>query len=404
MSKVPFFSVVMPTRNRAELLPFAIRSVLNQSFGDFEIIVSDNFSTDQTREVVESIGDQRIKYFRTASSLPMGDSWEFALSQATGRYITFLSDDDAYAKLFLEKLSTVINSESADVVTCRLAPFYTQSSHEYGLRIPRNSLVLTPFDRKLSVLKRSDAMKVLYSQARLMETEAQHRAVRIPQLVNTAYSFSVVQRVKSRVPKIFPIVGSDIYSAALFLNAANKFCFINEPLYLHAIWDGSATVNEQSFFEKYPDERRLEYVPLKLLFSSSNYVTNTVLRAKADWGPDFHQLEADWVNYFIRSHDEIRYKEASKIDMSIEIREFELSLAAQSKELRRKVSNSISGYSTTKTRMKLAIRNSALGKLLLRIKNRNVRIHSGFNDIAHCGEMIDSSFLDRNSERPVRNT
>ncbi len=74
----------MPTRNRAELLPFAIRSVLNQTFDDFELIISDNFSSDETPQVAQSFGDRRIRYFRSEAPLSMGDSWEFAISHASG--------------------------------------------------------------------------------------------------------------------------------------------------------------------------------------------------------------------------------------------------------------------------------------------------------------------------------
>src|SRR5436309_9290227 len=91
----PFFSVVLTTRNRAALLPFAVRSILAQSYGDFEIIISDNFSSDNTPEVAQSFGESRISYVRTRESLSMSESYSFALSHARGQYVTFLSDDDA---------------------------------------------------------------------------------------------------------------------------------------------------------------------------------------------------------------------------------------------------------------------------------------------------------------------
>ena len=58
----PFFSFIIPTKNRSAILKFAIQSCLNQSFGDFEIIVSDNNSKDRTEEVVKKFTDARIKY------------------------------------------------------------------------------------------------------------------------------------------------------------------------------------------------------------------------------------------------------------------------------------------------------------------------------------------------------
>jgi len=63
-NKTPFFSVCIPTYNRANFLPQAIESVLAQDFTDFELIICDNASTDNTQEVVEKYQDKRIRYCR----------------------------------------------------------------------------------------------------------------------------------------------------------------------------------------------------------------------------------------------------------------------------------------------------------------------------------------------------
>ena len=66
----PFFSIVIPTRNRAGLLPHALRSALAQTWQDYEILVSDNHSTDATPEVVGEVGADRVRYVRTPSPYP----------------------------------------------------------------------------------------------------------------------------------------------------------------------------------------------------------------------------------------------------------------------------------------------------------------------------------------------
>jgi glycosyltransferase involved in cell wall biosynthesis len=62
---MPFFSVVIPTFNRGDLLPYAVQSVLKQTFEDFEIIVSDNCSSDDTPKVSKQFEDPRFRYLRT---------------------------------------------------------------------------------------------------------------------------------------------------------------------------------------------------------------------------------------------------------------------------------------------------------------------------------------------------
>ena len=63
MSGTPFFTVIIPTFNRADLLAIAIQSVLDQTFTNWELIVVDDGSTDHTASVVKSFGDERIRYY-----------------------------------------------------------------------------------------------------------------------------------------------------------------------------------------------------------------------------------------------------------------------------------------------------------------------------------------------------
>ncbi len=78
---MPRFSVIMPTRNRAALLQFALQSASEQIYEDYEIVVSDNRSDDNTKQLVESFNSNRIRYAQTPDALSMPDSWEFAVSQ-----------------------------------------------------------------------------------------------------------------------------------------------------------------------------------------------------------------------------------------------------------------------------------------------------------------------------------
>jgi glycosyltransferase involved in cell wall biosynthesis len=93
---MPKVSILIPTHNRARLLRKAIVSVLEQSFQDFEIIVVDDASDDDTRDVVESLADGRIRYFRHAENRGEGASRNTGLVHSTGQYIAFIDDDDTW--------------------------------------------------------------------------------------------------------------------------------------------------------------------------------------------------------------------------------------------------------------------------------------------------------------------
>jgi glycosyltransferase involved in cell wall biosynthesis len=105
----PLFSIVIPTRDRPNLLRDAIQSALEQEFDDYEIIVSDNSTNSETEKVVSEFWSKKLKYFRTPKPLDMPRSWDFALSKANGKFITFLADDDLLPKKFLQFYSKIVN-------------------------------------------------------------------------------------------------------------------------------------------------------------------------------------------------------------------------------------------------------------------------------------------------------
>ena len=102
------FSVLLPTRNRLEYLRYAIETVLRQDYGDWEIIVSDNFSEDDIAGYVRSLGDDRIRYFRTPSSVPVTRNWNNALEQSIGDYVIMLGDDDGLLPGYFSTLVEVL--------------------------------------------------------------------------------------------------------------------------------------------------------------------------------------------------------------------------------------------------------------------------------------------------------
>lgn len=104
-------SVVIPTYNRAELLDRAIASVLAQHGNDFEVVVSDNCSTDQTVAMVgKYLNDSRIRYSRNESNIGMVGNWKKAIQElASGEWFLLLSDDDYLLdKNYLSKVARAI--------------------------------------------------------------------------------------------------------------------------------------------------------------------------------------------------------------------------------------------------------------------------------------------------------
>lgn len=95
-------SVIIPTYNRSWGLKIAIESVLAQTVRDFELVVVDDCSSDDTAGVVNSFEDSRITYFRQGKNVGMVANWGAGLSLATGEFVSFLMDDDYLRPTFLE--------------------------------------------------------------------------------------------------------------------------------------------------------------------------------------------------------------------------------------------------------------------------------------------------------------
>ncbi len=94
--QMPKVSVILPTHNRAHLLVRAIKSALSQTFGDFELLVIDDCSTDNTREIVAGFDDLRLRYQRHSLNGGAGVARNTGIRAASGEYIAFLDSDDEW--------------------------------------------------------------------------------------------------------------------------------------------------------------------------------------------------------------------------------------------------------------------------------------------------------------------
>ncbi len=95
----PFITIVLPTRDRSDFVPIVLKFLQNQTFVDFEVIVSDNGVTDLCLEKIKPfLTDTRFKYKRPPNPMNMTDHWNFAIEGALGEYISIFNE-----KFFLRK-------------------------------------------------------------------------------------------------------------------------------------------------------------------------------------------------------------------------------------------------------------------------------------------------------------
>ena len=105
----PFFTVIIPAYNRAATLATAIRSVLDQSFQDFEIVVVDDGSKDDPKAVVDAIADPRIRFIAQANK-GGGAARNAGIDAARGRYVAPLDSDDVLLPHHLQTMKALVES------------------------------------------------------------------------------------------------------------------------------------------------------------------------------------------------------------------------------------------------------------------------------------------------------
>ena len=100
----PLVSICIPTYHRPQLLARAVRSVLAQTYGNFEIIITDNSENDESRDLITTFNEPRIHYFKNPQNIGFLKNIEKVAALATGKYFTVLMDDDLLKPKFLERM------------------------------------------------------------------------------------------------------------------------------------------------------------------------------------------------------------------------------------------------------------------------------------------------------------
>lgn len=111
MRKNPLISIVIPTYNHANFLGRALKSVVDQTYTNWELVVIDNHSSDNTNEIIEGFIDPRIKYLKINNNGVIAASRNMGIREANGEWIAFLDSDDWWTKDKLQQCVKVINDK-----------------------------------------------------------------------------------------------------------------------------------------------------------------------------------------------------------------------------------------------------------------------------------------------------
>jgi glycosyltransferase involved in cell wall biosynthesis len=291
--KAPFFTILVPTRGRSEIVAGAIESVLAQTFSDFEIVLSDNDeSPAATRDAVTKYSaDARFRYFRTSGQLPMHDNWEFAFEQALGKHVILLEDKMRIVPNTLEILKHHLDHHGDMVISYHIK-FAKEASLPSLTTYPKAELL----DSKTTI-----EQFCRFSQ-RFFDV--------LPKGLDSCAPRELLLAIKKSSPTgmLFSYISPDYASGFMILANSQRFLHINEPLVYvpnNWMWQGKFS-NGQASYKKTDSYKRflaslpvtrdqiIENVPIKSEFLWINSVIYDFL--KFYQRPD-HQPKINWVSY-----------------------------------------------------------------------------------------------------------
>ena len=112
----PLFSILLPTRDRLELLRQAVETVRRQDVHEWEIVISDNASTEDVAGFVASLEEPRIHYLRQPTPIPVTENWNRALEGSSGDWVLMLGDDDGLLPGSLDRITALIHRFDPDAI------------------------------------------------------------------------------------------------------------------------------------------------------------------------------------------------------------------------------------------------------------------------------------------------
>ncbi len=219
----PLFTVVIPTRNRANVLQHTLRTCMMQDYEHLDVIVSDDDSTDDTREVVNNAAriDSRIRYVSPGRWVGMRDNFEFALRQAKPGYVIVLGGDDGLLPYGIGGMNGVLRDTRMELLAWP-APVYSYPN----VRATNGQLMMY---RSRNVVKLVGSREFLHRQARNLHYLSD---VESPMCyVKGVASTKLIERVRSRSAqgRFYSCPTPDGYSGIVLAGEVSHYAFSGKP-------------------------------------------------------------------------------------------------------------------------------------------------------------------------------
>lgn len=230
MAKRKKYSIILPVYNGAKYLPTCVNTIIKQSYNDYELIISNDGSTDGTGKYLDTLIDNpNIKIVQPEERLSMTEHWEWALSHATGEWMIFVGQDDGLQHYFFELADVLTNIASKKniraITSSRAYYFWKGCEYIYG-----DIAIKYRATQKLEILNtKYGALKALLGFQRYFE---------LPQMyTNSIFHRSLINEAKSKQDgKLFSCHPQDANLAAISCSIEKQYL----KSYIPLGWIGSS--------------------------------------------------------------------------------------------------------------------------------------------------------------------
>jgi len=225
----PLISIVIPTRDRPEFAAIALKSLIRQSFQDFEIIVSDNALQQRFVPDPRVFDNDRVRYVRPPKPLWMTDHYEFAVAQARGRYVGVLGDKAVLVSGALKLVAAEIQKDSPEAISWRVGNFQPATRDLCGQGVL--SVQSAPSGRAVKV-PAAEALEYLIATYLEPNFEADHQLEIRGSIYHGVFSAALLSAMKERFGRIFRFYAPDISAQCAAMQIAKAVTYIPRPLEL----------------------------------------------------------------------------------------------------------------------------------------------------------------------------
>lgn len=222
---MPRVSIGMPVYNAATFIREAIDSILAQSYQDFELIITDNASTDETQAICTAYAaqDDRVRYHRNSENIGANSNFNFVFTLARGEYFKWAAHDDVLAQTYLERCVAALDADPNVVLAHSETRLIDNNGNE--LTIPEGKNYVKDAEGKVIFVGRD-------SKERKLSSQRAHE--RFAGVLRTGWCYEVFGVIRrdalSQTPLLRPFYGADKVLLAE-LGAMGLFAMIDEELF-----------------------------------------------------------------------------------------------------------------------------------------------------------------------------